>query len=516
MASSGAANSPRTALLYSLGPPPPNRFIPVQSSNDQSSYPWTDRWAQMALASELGTNQSVLVALSGGADSVYLLNLVARAVPRPRILAMHVEHGLRGEESREDSIFCARLCARLGVPFARTHIDLDPNDSNLEAKARQLRYAALAKEAREAGINVILTGHHDDDALETLLMRMMRGSELAGLTGPKARFTLAGEPKIDVVRPLGALRREEVRQILRRENFAWRDDSSNFGEQFTRSRVRQGLLPEIAETPGGMDGLRAFAQAVEGLEAELAERTLHLSWSPLPGTEALGRQNLQGGVISRQDLTRLAAPLQRRALWRLIHEGTGKPAGKTVLALIESDLKEGRNIRRNLPGDWQLILRKDQIQLCPPGQSGPQGQGSPDQETVRLDTPGGTTLQIPGRILLPGGAELIAEKIEAQAGSGFSTDPNVVEMDAQDLPSSLRVRLPQPGDRFHPLGGPGSKELSRFLAGAGVHRDARSQLPIVFAEDELVWVPGVRPCESRRIRSNTTTRVRLTLKPVQA
>ncbi|MCA9001260.1 MAG: tRNA lysidine(34) synthetase TilS, partial [Planctomycetes bacterium] len=253
-------------------------------TQEQSSYPWSDRWAQMALASELGPNQPVLVALSGGADSVYLLNLVARAEPRPRILAMHVEHGLRGDESREDSAFCARICARLGVPFARTAIELDAQDSNLEAKARKMRYEALAKEARAAGIDVILTGHHDDDALETLLMRMMRGSELTGMTGPKARFALAGEPKIEVVRPLLALRREEVRQILRRQNIDWRDDSSNLGERFTRSRVRQGLLPKIAGTPGGMDGLRAFAKAVEGLEEELAERTLHLSWSPLPGT----------------------------------------------------------------------------------------------------------------------------------------------------------------------------------------------------------------------------------------
>ncbi|MFT5197938.1 MAG: tRNA(Ile)-lysidine synthase [Planctomycetota bacterium] len=469
----------------------------------------------MALASELGPNQAVLIALSGGADSVFLLNLVARAVPRPRILAMHVEHGLRGEESREDSIFCARLCARLGVPFARTHIELDPEDSNLEAKARKLRYGALGKEAREAGINVILTGHHDDDALETLLMRMMRGSELAGLTGPKARFALAGEPKIEVVRPLGALRREEVRQILRREGVAWRDDSSNAGDQFTRSRVRQGLLPEFAGTPGGMDGLRAFAKAVEGLEEELAERTLHLSWSPLPGTEALGRHNLQGGVIARKDLTRLAGPLQRRALWRLIHEGTGKPAGKTVLALIQSDLEEGRNIRRNLPGDWQLILRSSEVQLCPPGHTGPQGGRAPEDTSISLEGDSGGTLNIPGRLVLPGGAELIAEKVDSQPGDGYSTDPNVVELDAQDLPGSLRVRLPQPGDRFHPIGGPGSKELSRFLANAGVHRDARSQMPVVFAEDELVWVPGVRPCESRRIRSTTTSRIRLTLKPVQ-
>ncbi|MCA9002256.1 MAG: tRNA lysidine(34) synthetase TilS, partial [Planctomycetes bacterium] len=206
-------------------------------------------------------------------------------------------------------------------------------------------------------------------------------------------------------------------------------------------------------------------------------------------------------------------PLQRRALWRLIHEGTGKPASKTVLALIQDDLDTGRNIRRNLSGGWQLVLRTGHIQLCPPGPSGPGGQSAPDS-SLALSGPG-AELAIPGRMELPGGAELIAEWVDAQPGEGFSTDPNVVELDAQGLPRSLRVRLPQPGDRFHPIGSSGSKELGRFLADAGVHRDARSRMPVVFAEEELIWVPGVRPCEGRRIGTQTSSRVRLTLKPSQ-
>ncbi|MDF1837736.1 MAG: tRNA lysidine(34) synthetase TilS, partial [Planctomycetota bacterium] len=150
------------------------------------------------------------------------------------------------------------------------------------------------------------------------------------------------------------------------------------------------------------------------------------------------------------------------------------------------------------------------------GNTAPEKVSGPDAGSVALDPSETGTLNIPGRLVLPGGAELIAEKVDSQPGEGFSTDPNVVEMDAEDLPDALRVRLPQPGDRFHPIGGPGSKELSRFLAGVGVHRDARAQMPVVFADEELVWVPGVRPCEGRRIRANTTSRIRLTLKPVQA
>ncbi|MEZ6004372.1 MAG: tRNA lysidine(34) synthetase TilS [Planctomycetota bacterium] len=462
----------------------------------QSHYPWSARWRALALASDIGPNHPVLIALSGGADSVFLLNLLAKAQPRPRVLAMHIEHGLRGDESREDSVFCARLCAKLGIPFARTHIELDGDGPNLEARARQARYAALAKEARAAGIATILTGHHEDDALETLLMRMMRGSDLAGLAGTKARFALAGEPKVEVVRPLLSMRREEVRQILRREGLTWREDSSNQSERFTRNRVRAGLLPDIAQAPGGMDGLRAFARAVEGLESELAERTLHLSWDPI------SQHSLAGGTLRRADLTALPGPLQRRALWRLLHEGTARPAGKTVLALIADDLAQGRNISRSLPGDWTLRLETERLVLLPPGNPGPGGTPLPT---------GTGRLTVPGEVRLPDGSVLKAERVHVPAAQAPSMDPNVAELDASGLPAELTVRLPQPGDRFHGLGAPGSKELSRFLADAGVSRQERVRLPIVCDGEEVLWVAGVRPCESRRVRAGSSERIRLTL-----
>ena len=432
---------------------------------------------------------------------MFLLHLLAKAEPRPRILAMHVEHGLRGEESREDSAFCARLCAKLGIPFARTAVEVPgatPEDPgpNWEAKARKARYQALAAEARAAGMSVILTGHHEDDALETLLMRMMRGSDMSGLAGQKARFPLAGEPRVEVVRPLVSLRREEVRQIMRREGLTWREDSSNAGVRFTRNRVRQNLLPEIAQSEAGMDGLRAFAQAVEGLEAELAEKTVHLHWTPLAGASV----QVAGGSLPRADVQSLPGALQKRALWRLLHEATGKPPGKTVLQLVESDLAEERNMRRTLPGRWVLELTSQELRLLPPSLG---GEPTDFQDEIAIE------LSVPGVAELPDGTRVIAEKVQAQSGDAVPTDGQTVELDARDLPSTLQVRLPRAGDRFHALGAPGQRELSRFLADTGMPLAERRRQPLVLADEELIWVAGVRPCESRRIRPTSTERVRL-------
>jgi len=504
----------------------------------------------------------VLLALSGGADSVFLLRVLAQSAPRPRILAVYVDHHLRGGESASEAAFCAHLCAKLGVPFARREVELDPEGPNLEARAREARYRALADEARAAGLRTILTGHHGDDALETLLLRWMRGSDLPGLAGLKARnaltsaATAAGAP-ITVVRPLRTMRREEVRCLLRDAGFEWREDSSNADPRFTRNRVRSGLLPEIERAcgEGGIENLRAFADAVERLEDELAERTAHLAWSPPAHAAAVGSagQPYRGGTLARTELAGLAAPLLRRALWRLLSEGTGHPPSRALLAILEDDLLEGRTTRRGLPGGWTLALRREELLLVEP-QSGqeatperlPQPRGETARETLldaprvdraaqgsgarsrtqRHSTPEPAepapeasplarelSLPVPGRVTLPDGRSIVAELVRLPAGSEVPTTETEVELDADGLlERSLSVRSMRAGDRFHGLGAPGSRPLRRFLADAGVPASERQRVPLVFLGDELIWVAGLRPCHARRVRSTSGLRLRLSLR----
>ena len=369
------------------------------SSGEAARKHWSGRWAQLAMGAGLAPTEPVLLALSGGADSVYLLTALAKAEPRPRVLAVHVDHRLRGDESREDAAFCARTCAKLGIPFSSREVEVDPEGPNLEARAREARYKALALEARNAGLTTILTGHHEDDALETLLLRWMRGSALPGLAGLKARNILgrdsstgdARSEQLTVVRPLLSMRREEVRRLLRDSGMDWREDSSNESPRFTRNRVRNELMPEIAETcgEGGFENLRAFASAVESLEEELAARTAHLSWElpPYAGAVASVRSAaLAGGTLRRTHLTGLAAPLQRRALWRLLTEGTGQAPTHALIAILQDDLARDHVTTRTLPGGWQLDLRADELVLSP-GAVGQEDPTTPDRGTPD-DVPG--------------------------------------------------------------------------------------------------------------------------------
>jgi len=502
------------------------------------------RWAQIARAVGLAPDAPVLVALSGGADSVYLLHLVAASKPRPPLVAVHVDHGLRGEESKEDAEFCARLAASLGVPFVRRRIEFASEGGSLEARARTARYRALCEEAVRAGSAAILTGHHADDALETLLQRWMRGTNVRGLPGLRRKLVLGGVPRsrrpanerlnetgaeIQVVRPLLAMRREEVRRVLADAGIRWREDSSNESPRHVRNRVRNELLPAIEAScgPQAVENLRAFGAAVEGLEERCAEFTAGLSWSPpLHAQARLSPSEADlGGTLRRSDLLAIPSPLRKRALWRLLAEGTGRTPPTSVQDRLLEDLAAGRTTRHSLPGGYTLHLRSDLLHLVPPrGEEPAEPVERPDPQLLMSFASASSSssdarrLELPGLVTLADGRQITAEIVYLPRGTDVLRSSGAVEIEAADFVSepswaapALWVRLPRPGDRFHPLGAPGGKALSRFLADVGVPREDRGRVPLVFAGDELVWVAGIRPCEDRRVRADTEVRLRLTL-----
>ncbi len=480
----------------------------------QLSDPWPQRWAGLARAAGLRPTEPVAIALSGGADSIFLLHVLARAQERPRVLAIHVDHGLRGESSREDAAFCVRTAARLQVPLSCLQVELDPDPKGLEERARKARYQALAKEAKSNGINLLLTGHHEDDALETLLQRWTRGSDLAGMPGLKRRYRISGpkgEP-LTVVRPLLPLRREEVRQILLEAQIEWREDLSNQDQIFTRNRIREGLLPALDEASEGvaLEGLRAFAAAVESLEGEFATSTANITWSSRGG--GLGPVDPSDPSapcrIERARISNLAPPLQRRTLWRLIQEGSGGAPPRTLLDSITKDLSRDLPGKHTLPGGWTLELGQKDLVLLQPTQ-----EAGDEADAQKAAWPGTIPLVFDGITHLPDGRKITTCWVDTPGSQGHPVEKNQVELDSRFLPEVLTIRLPQAGDRFQALGAPGKRKLSRFLADAGIAREQRSQIPLVLAGEEIIWVAGVRPDDRHRLRGATQKRLRLTLEP---
>lgn len=494
------------------------------------------RWSALARSARIEPTDGLICAFSGGADSTLLLHLAASTVPRGRLIAVHVNHGLRGAESDADADFCARICGRLGVPFVHRKISLEPEGSSLEARARRARYRALSEEARKHGVRTIVTGHHTDDALETVLLRWVRGTDLSGLTGPRLRNPLSSnlDPgalddniTITAVRPLLGLRREEVRRLLTSNGLEWREDSSNQGSEFKRNRVRNELLPRIEEAcgPRAIEDLRAFGSAVETLENRLATFTAHLTWSPPAHAQAARgpRRAALGGTLERGALMVLPRPLRRRALWRLLCEGPKRAPTRGQLETLLDDLDSARTTRRSLNGGWSVLLGGKLLHLLPPGEAPPplhSADNQPQQKQLHLPAivppndrplPEGLRLPIGGTVELPDGRILHAELVTPTPGSPVPHGRHCVELDASGIGASLTVRWPMSGDRFHALGAPGSKRLFRFLADCGVPAHDRRWVPLVFAGSELLWAAGIRPCESRRVLARTTQRLQLRL-----
>ena len=257
------------------------------------------------------------LAVSGGADSLALLLLAHEALPG-RIAAATVDHGLRSASAGEAAMV-ARACAGLGIPHAIVAVAVGPG--NVQAQARVARYAALADWAAAAGLAALATAHHADDQAETLLLRLNRGSGVAGLAGVRARRLVPGT-QLPLLRPLLSFRRADLAEVVTAAGFEPVSDPSNFDDQFDRARLRKALA--------GADWLDVSALAASA--AHLADADAALAWAAQrEWTECVRPAPL--GLTYRPQAPRAVA---LRVLARIVRELDGEePRGSAVARLFD-------------------------------------------------------------------------------------------------------------------------------------------------------------------------------------
>lgn len=273
------------------------------------------------------------VAYSGGLDSSVLLEATARLAGPQRVLALHVHHGL--QPAAEAWVeHCAARAARLGVAFrALTASGAPARGDSVEGWAREARYRLLLGAAREARAAALLTAHHADDQLETLLLALARGTGLDGLTGIAARDRREG---VTLLRPLLKLERSALAAQARDRALDWVEDPSNANPEFARSALRARAMPALRATLPGLagrthDALEALRQARAAIE-EIAARDLE---------SARG----EAGTLDRRALAPLSGP-RRAAALRAWVAGLGvPPPSRARLAQIEAQLLDGRSTR---------------------------------------------------------------------------------------------------------------------------------------------------------------------------
>ena len=410
--------------------------------------------AAAALAAHVPAGESVAVALSGGRDSVALLDALCRVAPARghRLSALHVHHGLSPHADAWQR-HCVALCAARGVPLAVRAVAVPrAPQTSLEAEARRLRYAALAEAAVATGVRFVALAHHRDDQAETLLLQLLRGAGPHGLAGMPAAH--AGARGVTFVRPLLDVTRAAIDDHARAAQLAWIDDESNAQQRHRRNAVRHVVMPALAQVfPQPAQTLARAAQH-QADAARLADDIAALD----AGTAA------HAATLDRATLAALP-PHRARNLLRWFLRQRGLPAPSTArLAAMLAQLTGAR-------GDANVTLAHAGVEVGV----------HRGRIVVHAHAPPAFDVRWRGEaeLVLPHGRIAFAQ---AQ-GAGIAT--------ARMADTGLRVRSRAGGERLQLAANRPRRSLSALLQDAGMPPWERRALPLVWCGDALAAAPGV-------------------------
>lgn len=396
---------------------------------------------------------SLAVAVSGGTDSTALLLVLAGETPS--LVAVHVNHHLRGADSDADEAFLCDLCSRLGVRLRVADGTLDPERvraRGVEAAAREVRYAQLSRIREEEGARFVATAHQKNDQAETVLMRLLTGSGIAGLRG------IHPVRNDGFIRPMLDVTRAEIEAFLRERNVVPRMDRSNEDPRFLRNRIRAFLrdidsidnLASIAEQARAQWPIleRAIDDADRACAAVCEDQTRFEQWP--------GDVWLRGALLQRHirrldphardfDAVRLASEL----------ENVKRVSVTKSLELVRIDDAFVLRKRRDEIAEFEVQLTEDQPAYIPELQM-----------TMYVQRAQGNGQ----RIQLPSGASAV-----------------------------FTVRNRRNGDRFQPLGLSSPKKLKDFLIDRKIPADVRDRLPLLVWNGEIAWIAGVEVSERFKV-----------------
>ena len=398
----------------------------------------------------------LLVALSGGRDSVALLHLLRDPALDLRLEAAHVHHGLRGAAADADAEFCRRLCGALEISFELIPLpDDDQRPATGEAAWRRRRYRALLEHAASRKIPVVATAHHRDDVAEGVLVQLLRGA------GPRAMAGIATETEDGVIRPLLPWGRQEISRWLRKRGLDWREDGSNLDTDRLRNRVRHVILPGLeTETPRLRDHLINLAAAISDgealLSAELDRQAQFVDpWDPVGGID----------INTLSDL-----PRALRARWlhgQMRRLGVDRTT-RRQLELFNLCLDTGSPRSVTMNGRWRLRIARSRLWAEPPT--------DPAGAEMTLESGRAVALAVPGwqaRITTPN---------DPHPNARWRSRPVSAE-------AVVSLRPARADDRVEVSRG-ATRRVQKMISEA-LPRHLRSAWPLFCENDMIRWIPGV-------------------------
>lgn len=438
----------------------------------------------------LAAGDRVVVAISGGADSVALTRLLAElsaGVGFTVVALAHLHHGLR-VEADADEAFCRDLARRFGVPFEVEHVDVgasarDARES-VETAGRRLRYRFLESVADRYQADRIAVAHTLDDQAETVLLNLLRGTGTIGLGGMRRR-------RGRIVRPLLDVDRAAIEAYLGSVGQAWRTDATNADVRFARNRLRREVMPVLRE--------RFSQQIAAGLG-----RTAAIAREDDEVLDRLATQ-VGSGIVQRDrdrvliDVAALGAQslgLRRRIVRDALrqHAGAREVGFRHVEAVLAAAARARTGAVLDLPGQRMRTL---------PGLLALEASGDAvrGRRPTGAEGPGVSRLPVPGSVAIPWAALSVSAKVVSDELIRSTARGYEVTVDLAACGTALGVRRRAQGDVLRPLGLGGRKKLQDVFVDRKVPREERDRVPLVVdASGRIVWVVGHAVSEDFRVR----------------
>jgi tRNA(Ile)-lysidine synthase len=430
----------------------------------------------------LDEQQKVVVAVSGGIDSIVLLDffLWARAVKRIEFAAAHVNHLLRGKESDGDEKFVGTLCNKNNIPFYSERVDTKKvakkMKRSIQLTARDLRYTFFDTLRTTLNANCIATAHNANDNAETMLINVFRGSGIEGVGGIPVK-------RDAIIRPFLFVPRKEIEKHARAKKLQFREDSSNQHDDYTRNYLRRNIIPMIEQriNPSLIETMTKLSEIYRS-NADFVEETLRRSIAGVPSQSE----------ISIAQLKQLHPYLQQMLIHRMLIEKNIEPRYDAVISLLElQHTQKGKTVDLNK----QFVAER-----------------TSDAIELRSRMPAKPfNYQLSGEGTIETNDFVFSMKKSAVPDNRITVNSSEEYVDAAAVRFPVTVRSWKKGDIFFPLGMKGKKKLSDFFGEKKYSSAQKLTIPVVESGNSIMWIAGERLDDRFKITDNTQETYHLTI-----
>ncbi len=473
----------------------------------------------------LEPGQRVVMAVSGGPDSMAMLHLLVELNRTDKLKwhvhVAHFNHQIRGSDADADADFVAAQAKALRLPFTIEREDIpslaQQAKQSIEETARDRRYAFLERACLRAEAQAVAVAHHADDNAETVLHHILRGTGLRGLAGMPVMRPISPGSEVRLIRPLLAFHRAELLAYLEAEKIPYRQDRSNVSDEHTRNRLRNRVFPLLRRefNPQVTDALLRLAEQAQWCE-EYLEATAGRTFETLIVNQSDRELVLnvdallkRSPIIQTELIRRAIATLWARSSCRgeRLDRETGSLSFGHLRDVVRLAAARESGRRLSLPGDMTVVRQYRRLVF------------SLTTSRPRAEAAADVTVACPGRTVLSfRGLEINTEIL----GFNYADWPEIrkVKPSGQEwfdfgaVRPPLILRSPRPGERFRPLGAPGSKKLSDYFVDAKVPREQRDRALVLCDQSGPLWVIGHRIDERARIRRQTERALKVGVKPL--